>query len=167
MKVAVFAAMMKTAGVQLDPDPFHYWEQVEERLDSYQTTIDSARDLMTQTNVFRSIGGENIPPKALQRLRRQWRAAALQAERARDHAQMARPRELKSGETFAVKAVDGLNAHFRFLGFEVGGELGNVKALVQLTNSGKTEIGHRFLLTTLTTRYGKAHLAGSGGTPSF
>src|SRR4051812_40621159 len=45
IKLAVFAAMMRTSRVRLDPDPFHYWERIEKRLASYPATIDTAREL--------------------------------------------------------------------------------------------------------------------------
>ena len=158
VKMAVFASMMRTAGVRLDPDPFRDWADVQDRLDSYQATIDKARDLMAQTNFYVSKSRDNIPPKVLRKLRSQWWAAAERAEKERDRVQTAGPTLLKPGETFAALATAGRSLHFNFFRIEFGRELGNVIALAQLTYSGKTDAGDRFLLTVLTERYGKTHL---------
>src|SRR5712691_10049616 len=158
MKAALFAAMMNTAGVRLDPDPFRYWAEIEKDLARYDGRIDNARDLMAQANTFNVKSEENIPSKVLRKLKSQWLAALKQAEKQRQKAEAARPARLRPNQIFEVRAIDGPNLHFRVFGVEFGREMTNVGALAQLTYSGKTSAGDVFLLTVLSARYDKTRV---------
>ena len=158
MKAALFAAMMNTAGVRLDPDPFRHWAEIERDLARYDGFIGKARDLMAQANVFNVNSEENISSKALRKLKSQWLAALQLAEKQRQRAEAARPARLRPNEIFEVRAIDGPNLHFNIFGVEFGREMGNVGALAQLTYSGKTSTGDLFLLTVLSARYDKTRV---------
>src|SRR5258706_5026395 len=158
MKAALFAAMMNTAGVRLDPDPFRYWVEIEKDLAGFDGRIDKARDLMAQANTFNVKSVENIPSKVLRKLNSQWLAALKQAEKQRQKAETARPARLRQNHIFEVRAIDGPNLHFSVFGVEFGREMANVGALAQLTYSGKTSDGDLFLLTVLSARYDKTRV---------
>jgi len=158
LKLALFACMLQTAHVRLDPDPLRYWAEIERRLAGYPALMENAREQLARANIFVASSSDNIPPNVLKKLRSHWRAVANQAERARDHARMMRPVELESGQTFSAKATEGPNLRFNLFGVQFGRELGNVKLLAQLTYLGKTESGSRFLLSTLAADAGKTRV---------
>jgi hypothetical protein len=158
MKAALFAAMMNTAGVRLDPDPFRYWAEIEKDLARYDGPIDKARDLLARANMFDVKSQENIPTKVLRKLKGQWLAALKQAEKQRQKAEAARPARLRPNQIFEVRAIDGPDLHFSIFGVEFGREMTNVGALAQLTYSGRTADGDVFLLTVLCARYDKTRV---------
>lgn len=155
IKLRLFAAMINTAGVRLDPDPLRFWAEVQRLLDEYDSRIDSARGKFTRANLFDAKNRDNIPPAALKALRVEWRAAAKDAEREHDRAEEARTRSLKQGEMYVSRASEGRNLHVNLFGLELGREMGNVRALAQLTYTGQNRDGHVFLLTTLGAVSGK------------
>jgi len=138
MKLALFAAMMNTAGVRLDPDPFGYWAEIEKDLARYDGRIDKARDLMTRANMFDVKSEENIPSKVLRKLKSRWLTVLKQVENQCERAEAERPARLRPNQIF-----------------EFGREMTNVGALAQLTYSGRTGAGDLFLLTVLSSRYDK------------
>src|SRR5579863_634274 len=154
MKAALFAAMINTAGVRLDPDPFRYWASIEKDLDRYDGRIDRARDLMARANMFDVKSEENIPWKVLRKFKSEWLAALKQAEKLRQRTETARPVLLRPNQIFEVRAIEGPDLFFRLFRAEFGRKMPSVGgSLAQLIYSGKTSGGALFLLTVLTGRH--------------
>jgi len=159
MKAALFAAMINTAGVHLDPDPFRYWASIEKDLDSYDGRIDKARDLMARANMFDVKSEENIPWKVLRKFRSEWLASLKQAEKLHQRADSARPALLRPNQTFEVRAIEGPDLHFRIFRAELGRKMTSTGgSLAQLIYSGKIGGGDLFLLTVLTGRYDRTRV---------
>jgi len=140
IKLAVFASMIKTAGVRLDPGPFRYWAEI-------QNLIDKARSY--NANSCLSTNRDKLPF---------CEAAVKQLERERDRAQAAGPAQLTVGQTFVTQATDGPNFQVNLFGVQLGRALANVRMLAQLTYLGKIESGDLFLLTALTSVSGKTRV---------
>jgi hypothetical protein len=158
MKTALFAAMMNTAGVRLDPDPFGYWAEIEKDVDRYDGRIDKARDLMARANMFDVKSEKNIPWKVLRKLKSRWLAALKQAEKQHHRVETARPALLRPNQIFEVRSIEGPDLYFRVFRAEFNRKMSNVGALAQLTYSGKTSSGHLFLLTMLSARYDRTRV---------
>ncbi len=92
-----FAFSLKASGKPLDPDPFGDWVTVQNWLDSFEATMDNARTVMAQADLFAANSTENIPREIFRQLRKRWRAASEQATEAYDHAMAIR----------AVLSIDG------------------------------------------------------------
>jgi hypothetical protein len=153
-KLAIFGILIQTAGIRTDPDLLRDWAEVERLLDRYQSIVDTSGEVFTRSWLYVA-GDQNIPASVMKQFTSKWRSAAKKAEEERNRALAARPECLELHETFSVKATDGPNLHFTFLGVQFGRELGNAVALSQLTYVGQTPLGHSFLLTTLNTRRSK------------
>lgn len=157
MRMIIFASLLKTAGVHLDPDPLRDWGEIQKHLDDFQNTVDNARLVVTRGNIFVAGSTENIPLKELRKLTKQWHEALKHAEKQRAQAESIRPVNLKPGETLDERATEGRSPHFEFFGLQIGREGANIKALARLTYSGRAAAGDFFLLTVLTARDVKSH----------
>ena len=149
IKRGVFASILITSGVHLDPDPLHDWAEVEKSLDRYPPLLDKASSLNAGSNILDASSHDNMSAETVQRLKSRWQAAARQAEQERTTVASLRPTKLGRGQTFANRAAEGMNLHFTLLGIEFGRDMGNVNALIQLTYSGHSDASHFFLLTVL------------------
>ncbi len=149
IKRGVFACILMTSGVRLDPDPLHDWAEVEKSLELYQLTLDKANTMGAESNIRDTTNPDTVSSESAQKLRSQLQSAARRAEQERNAAVSLRPTKLDRGQTFAGQATEGMNLRFTLLGVEFGRELGNVNALTQLTYAGHTAAIHLFLLTVL------------------
>ena len=131
LKRAVFATMLRSAGVALEPDPLRQWQALEALLNRYQPAVQRATEVVACADIV-AVGQENIAPPIVLSLKKQWQAAIAEAERARNAAAGDRPLELHAGETFIVSA----------------------RLRAELTYSGQVSGGHRFLLSVLAPRRG-------------
>ena len=158
LKAALFSAMMNTAGVRLDPDPFGYWAEIEKDLDRYDGGIDKARDLMARANIFDVKSEENIPWTVLRKFKSEWLAALKQAEKLHHRVETARPALLGPNQIFEVRSIEGPDLHFRIFRAEFNRKMTHAGALAQLIYSGKTSSGDLFLLTMLSARYDRMRI---------
>jgi len=156
-KLAIFASLIRTAGIRLDPDLIREWDAVQSLLDTYASGINEASAVLAQTNLY-VVGAQSVPDATLRKLKREWRAILEKAERERSRAEAARPEKLAIQQTFSVKAIQGANLHFNFFGIEFGRPLGNAIAYSQLTYLGQVADGEVFLLTTLTAQRSKTRV---------
>lgn len=137
---AVFASVLVTSGVHLDPDPLHDWAEVEKDLNQYESLIVKLHSWSVETPAL----------ETTRKLNGQLLSTARDAEKARDLVEGLRPAKLDQGQTLAAQSAEGMNLRFKLVGIQFGRELGNVNALFQLTYCGQTVAGHSFLLTALT-----------------
>ena len=159
MKAALFAVMINTAGVRLDPDPFRSWVSIERDLDSYDRRIDKTRDLMARANMFDVKSEENIPWKVLRKFKSEWLAALKQAEKLQQRTETARPALLRPNQIFEVRAIQGPDLHLRVFRAEFGRKMTSAGgSLAQLIYSGKISGGDLFLLTVLSGRYDRTRV---------
>ncbi len=156
MKLAAFGSIVVTAGIHYDPDPLRDLEELQKLVDSYQKTIETARDAKSLTATIAWGDPEPISTKDYRDLTRRLRTAEQHAEAARARARKTFPIHLTLGETAVVgQGVDGPNATAEFLGIRLGRPLGNVSSQLRLTYSGKSAQGDVFLETLLQSRAGK------------
>jgi len=156
-KLAIFACLIRTAGIRLDPDLIWEWDAVQGLLDTYASRIDRANAVLARTNLYVA-GAQNVPVATLRQLKNEWRAVLEKAEDERSRAEAARPEKLTTQQTYSVKAIQGINLHFNLLGIEIGRPLGNAIAYSRLTYLGKAADGDVFLLTTLTAQSSKTRV---------
>jgi len=153
-KLRIFACLIRTAGIRLDPDLIREWDAVQRLIDSYSSRVDRASAVIARSNVYVA-REQNIPEGTLRKLKSEWRAVLRRAEDERGRAEAIRPETLGVQQTFSVKAVQGANLHVNFFGIELGREWANVIADSRLTYLGKAANGEVFLLTTLRTHRSK------------
>jgi hypothetical protein len=157
-KLALFACLIRTAGVRLDPDLIREWNDIQSLLDRFETRIDEGGAVWARSNLYVA-GAQNIPVNVLRKLKGEWQSALARAQQQRTRALSARPQTLAVGQAFMVRSVEGASFRANFFGLEIGREMGNnVVALSQLTYLGKAAHGDAFLLTTLTSRRGKTRV---------
>jgi len=97
-KMGSFVFSLKSSGQPLAPDPFDTWAQVQKRLDSFESTLDSARKVVTHADVYAFNSSGNIPREVFQKLKERWRVAVTQATQAYEHALAVRAVLYEDGE---------------------------------------------------------------------
>jgi hypothetical protein len=85
-KMGSFAFSVRSAGQVLSPDPFDDWVGVQQRIDSFEPTMDSARRAVARTGTIAFNSAGNIPLEVFHKLNNRWRAAVVQATEAYEHA---------------------------------------------------------------------------------
>jgi hypothetical protein len=160
IRLGIFATILMTSGVHLDPDPLRDWADVERNLSEYTaaTHIDAA---LLRTHDL------SLSPRALQELNSRWQTAVERARKERDLAENLRPAKLERWQTYSAQAIEGPNLEFSFFGLQLGRELGNVSALFQLTYGGRTAHSQVFLLTAISAEHSKARTDTSIGSRSL
>lgn len=97
-KMGSFAFSLKTSGQPLTPDPFNEWAQVQNRLDRFEATVDSARKVVTRADIYVFKSTDNTPREVFQKLKKRWRAAVAHANQAYEHALAVRAVLYDAGE---------------------------------------------------------------------
>jgi hypothetical protein len=97
-KMGSFAFSLKSAGQPLSPDPFDDWVEVQKQIESFEPTMDDAREVVARAGMIAANSTENIRLEVFQKLRKRWGAAVLRAMEAYEHALAVRAVLFSNGE---------------------------------------------------------------------
>ena len=97
-KMGSFAFSLKSAGQVLSPDPFDDWLKVQSRLDTFERTMEGARNVVAHANILAVNTTGNMSLEVFRKLSKRWRTAVGKATDAYEHALAVRAVLYSDGE---------------------------------------------------------------------
>jgi hypothetical protein len=97
-KMGSFAFSLKSSGQVLNPDPFDDWLKVQSRLDTFERTMEGARNVAAHANILALNAAGNMSLEVFRKLSKRWHTAVSKATDAYEHALAVRAVLYSGGE---------------------------------------------------------------------
>lgn len=97
-KMGRFAFELTSAGITLNPDPFHDWSEIQKSLASFESRLNEARTVIARSHIIGPRAERNISRNEWLKLEKRWRSASLQAADLYEHAIAVRAVQFEGGE---------------------------------------------------------------------